>query len=136
MKPGMMPTAGYDSHSSANFLEFGASIYMSFFNSRATVVVDTTLSVICRWFLFNEDQCVPRFILQIKAFEDRRTATNDEKADTDRAIAPFAPPSVVTVPPEVKAIIAKPLATAIPTPIPAVFLLPVIWLLCPDRWFC
>ncbi len=47
---GMLPTAGYDSHSSANYLE---------------------------WFLFDESMCVPTHILTVKAFEDRRTAADD-----------------------------------------------------------
>jgi hypothetical protein len=50
LSKGVLPTAGYDSHSSANFLE---------------------------WFLFSEDQCVPSHILTVKAFEDRRTDGND-----------------------------------------------------------
>src|SRR5690242_14262359 len=37
----------------------------------------------CFRFLFNEDQCVPRFLLHVRAFEDRRTATNDEKEDDE-----------------------------------------------------
>jgi TPR repeat protein len=33
--------------------------------------------------LFNEDQCVPRYVLQLRAFEDRRTDTNDTVHHTD-----------------------------------------------------
>ncbi len=48
----MLPTDGYDSHSSANFLE---------------------------WFIFTEAMCVPTHILTVRAFEDTRTDGNDAK---------------------------------------------------------
>jgi hypothetical protein len=50
--PGMMPTAGYDSHSSANFLE---------------------------WYLFRESLCVPTHVLTVRVFEDRRTDSDDKQ---------------------------------------------------------
>jgi hypothetical protein len=64
MQPGMLPTVGYDSHDSANHME---------------------------WYLFDESQCVPRYILTIRAFQNRRTAEDDEKADADTS-PPAAPP--------------------------------------------
>jgi hypothetical protein len=50
MTKGLKPTAGYDSHSSSNFQE---------------------------WYLFDESQCVPAYVLTIQAAEDRRTAGDD-----------------------------------------------------------
>jgi hypothetical protein len=47
---GLKPTAGYDSHSSSNHQE---------------------------WYLFDESQCVPAYVLTVKAVEDRRTAADD-----------------------------------------------------------
>eukprot|EP00667_Euglena_gracilis_P008148 EG_transcript_8250 len=44
------PTEGYDSHSSPSFLE---------------------------WFLFNEDQLLPEYVLTVEAREDTRTAADD-----------------------------------------------------------
>eukprot|EP00669_Euglena_mutabilis_P004881 TRINITY_DN16250_c0_g1_i1.p2 TRINITY_DN16250_c0_g1~~TRINITY_DN16250_c0_g1_i1.p2 ORF type:complete len:126 (-),score=63.47 TRINITY_DN16250_c0_g1_i1:220-597(-) len=44
------PTDGFDSHSSPSFLE---------------------------WFLFNEDQLLPEYILTVEAKEDTRTAADD-----------------------------------------------------------
>jgi len=55
MKLAMDPTPGFDSHSSANWSE---------------------------WYLFNEDQCVPKMVLTVRAFENRRTDQDDAKEDT------------------------------------------------------
>lgn len=48
---GIDPTAGFDSHSSPTFLE---------------------------WYLFDEAQCCPQYVLQVRAMEDTRTAADDE----------------------------------------------------------
>jgi hypothetical protein len=48
--PGLKPTDGYDSHSSSNQQE---------------------------WYLFDEAQCLPVYVLTVKAVEDRRTAADD-----------------------------------------------------------
>jgi len=48
--PGMPPTEGYDSHSSPNFLE---------------------------WYLFQESQCCPTYILELEAIENARISAND-----------------------------------------------------------
>jgi len=48
--PNLKPTAGYDSHSSPQRLE---------------------------WYLFNEDQVLPAYIITVKAIEDNRTAADD-----------------------------------------------------------
>ncbi|CUG86046.1 poly (ADP-ribose) polymerase, putative [Bodo saltans] len=48
---GIDPTVGYDSHSSPTFLE---------------------------WYLFDEAQCCPQYVLLVKAMEDTRTAADDE----------------------------------------------------------
>jgi hypothetical protein len=48
---GIDPTVGYDSHSSPTFLE---------------------------WYLFDEAQCCPQYVLLVKAVEDTRTAADDE----------------------------------------------------------
>lgn len=48
---GIDPTEGYDSHSSPTFLE---------------------------WYLFDEAQCCPQYVLTVKAVEDTRTAADDE----------------------------------------------------------
>jgi hypothetical protein len=50
---GIDPTPGYHSHSSPNFME---------------------------WYLFNEDQRCPDYVLTIKAVEDSRTVADDEEA--------------------------------------------------------
>lgn len=47
----MKPTSGYHSHSSSAGSE---------------------------WYLFNEDQCCPSYILTVKAIEDTRTAADDD----------------------------------------------------------
>jgi len=49
-QPGIMPTDGYDSHTSSNHQEF---------------------------FLFNEDQCLPVYVLTVRAFEFTRQASDD-----------------------------------------------------------
>lgn len=58
----MLPTEGYDSHSSANHLE---------------------------WFLFDPAQCCPTYIVRVRAFENRRTAADDEEQDIGKT-APVA----------------------------------------------
>eukprot|EP01059_Diplonema_ambulator_P000997 TRINITY_DN1076_c1_g2_i1.p1 TRINITY_DN1076_c1_g2~~TRINITY_DN1076_c1_g2_i1.p1 ORF type:complete len:538 (+),score=99.17 TRINITY_DN1076_c1_g2_i1:24-1616(+) len=50
IQAGMEPTAGYDSHSSPDFLE---------------------------WYLFDEDQLCPEYVLQVRAEEDTRTKADD-----------------------------------------------------------
>ena len=61
--PGVMPTAGYDSHSSANHLEY---------------------------YLFAEPMCVPTHILAVRAFEDTRTDADDKVLATATATAAAA----------------------------------------------
>jgi hypothetical protein len=48
---GLKPSEGYDSHSSSNHQE---------------------------WYLFDESQCLPVYVLTVKAVEDRRTAADDD----------------------------------------------------------
>jgi len=73
--PGMQPTPGFDSHRSANFVRSDGLLGGCALNSCRLIVV--------RWFLFNEDQCVPRYVLHIRAIEDRRTKQNDEVHDAE-----------------------------------------------------
>ncbi len=47
---GLKPSEGYDSHSSSNHQE---------------------------WYLFDESQCLPVYVLTVKAIESRRTAADD-----------------------------------------------------------
>eukprot|EP01065_Artemidia_motanka_P032593 TRINITY_DN39573_c0_g1_i1.p1 TRINITY_DN39573_c0_g1~~TRINITY_DN39573_c0_g1_i1.p1 ORF type:complete len:577 (+),score=148.78 TRINITY_DN39573_c0_g1_i1:56-1786(+) len=53
-KEGMEPTVGFDSHSSPEYLE---------------------------WYLFNEDQLCPTYVLEVQAKEDTRTAADDGDDD-------------------------------------------------------
>ena len=50
ISPGIAPTQGYDSHSSPNWLE---------------------------WYLFQESQCCPTYILELMAIENTRVHSND-----------------------------------------------------------
>jgi hypothetical protein len=75
----MKPTAGYDSHSSANFLEwYNFSLCYALRLSR---FADCGLRV-WRWrssrFVFDEAMCCPAYILTVKAFVNRRTDADDE----------------------------------------------------------
>jgi hypothetical protein len=51
VSPSILPTRGFHSHSSPIHLE---------------------------WFLFNSSQCVPIYVLRVRAFENTRTAADDE----------------------------------------------------------
>src|SRR5688500_15775716 len=82
LQPGLQPTDGFDSHASANHLEYDAL--------HLPLTCNDFVALVRRWFLFNEDQRVPRYVLQIRAFESRRTKANDDEQDAGTGKQPEA----------------------------------------------
>jgi hypothetical protein len=72
---GLKPTEGYDSHSSSNHQEWCVELFAPC-SSTLCFLLRFLISSFDRY-LFDESQCLPAYVLTVKAIESKRTAGDD-----------------------------------------------------------